>query len=123
MMRRAFLAAALMPTTTRDGGHYAPMAPQASSALVPYQARVVLTWDSPGRGATQLGIFVLAAACAAIVLAVRAVKTKNKPKAAPPLTTPAAKLGLAAAASPCSVDLLDDILRDVDAELRAVRGA
>ena len=122
-MRRAFLAAALMPTTTRDGGHYAPMAPQASSALVPYQARVVLTWDSPGRGATQLGIFVLAAACAAIVLAVRAVKTKNKPKAAPPLTTPAAKLGLAAAASPCSVDLLDDILRDVDAELRAVRGA
>ena len=119
-MRRALCLAAFLPTGPHGGSHYGPMAPQASSALVPYQARVVLTWDSPSRGATQLGIFVLAAACAAMVLAVLgAAKTRT----APPLTSPAAKLGLAAAASPCSVDLLDDILRDVDAELRAVRGA
>ena len=125
-MRRALCLAAVIPTGPRGGGGgYAPMTPQASSALVPYQARVVLTWDSPSTGSgTQL--FVLVAACVAMALAVVGAAKSTKPEAArpaPPLTTPAAKLGRAAAASPCSVDLLDSILRDVDAELRAVRGA
>ena len=121
MMRRAALCLALIPTGPRAGGGYAPMTPQASSALVPYQARVVLTWDAPTSRETQL--FVLVAACVAMALAVVGAAKSTKPEAAPPLTTPAAKVGRAATASPCSVDLLDSILRDVEAELRAVRGA
>jgi len=34
-MRRALCLAAFVPAGPRGGGHYAPMTPQASSALVP----------------------------------------------------------------------------------------